>query len=504
MAPQSTTIIPTTVEELDTIVAAATTASDLWAATPALERATALNGVADALDAAAPELIPLAMEETNLAGGRLQGELKRTTFQLRLFAATLNEGSYLDARVDHADPEWPMGAPRPDLRRQLEPLGPVVVFSASNFPFAFSVAGGDTASALAAGCAVILKAHSGHPKLSAATGEVVTAALTEAGAPEGLFAVIFGTRAGSDALADPRIKAGSFTGSIPGGRALFDIASSRPEPIPFYGELGSVNPAFVTRAAAEARGEEIAAGFVGSFTLSAGQLCTKPGVLFVPAGSGLSELIAAQELPEAAALLNPRIQSGYIEALKAVSGHDAVRTLRSAEGSRQDPPAPTILQTTAKALIDDHEAIFTECFGPAALVVTYENDSELLDVARVIEGQLTATIQGEDCDDVAELVRLLAKRAGRVIWNAWPTGVSVTYAQQHGGPYPATTAPGYTAVGTAGISRFLRPVAYQNFPQRLLPAALQDSNPLSVPQRINGSLPRPASSSKMSATQVGS
>jgi NADP-dependent aldehyde dehydrogenase len=379
-----------------------------------------------------------------------------------------------------------MGVPRPDLRRQLEPIGPVVVFSASNFPFAFSVAGGDTASALAAGCSVILKAHSGHPRLSAATGEVVAAALTEAGAPEGLFAVIFGTQAGRDALADPRIKAGSFTGSIPGGRALFDIASSRPEPIPFYGELGSVNPAFVTKAAAERRKEEIAAGFAGSFSMSAGQLCTKPGVLFVPADSDLPELIANQNLPEPAPLLNPRIQSGYIEALQGVSNHPAVQTLRLSEGSLQDPPAPTILQTTATALIADPENIFTECFGPTALVVTYEDDSELLDVARVIEGQLTATIQGEDNDDVAELVRLLAKKAGRVIWNSWPTGVSVTYAQQHGGPYPATTSVTSTAVGTAAINRFLRPVAYQGFPQHLLPETLQDANPLSVPQRING------------------
>jgi len=486
VATQSTTISPTTTEKLNSIISTAATASELWAATPAAERAAALISIASALDAAASELIPVAREETNLAEGRLKGELQRTTFQLRLFAETLNEGSYLDARIDHADQQWPMGAPRPDLRRQLEPLGPVLVFSASNFPFAFSVAGGDTASALAAGCAVILKAHSGHPKLSEATGDVVRTALAKAGAPEGLFSVIFGTQAGMDALADPLIKAGSFTGSISGGRALFDIASSRPEPIPFYGELGSVNPVFVTRAAAEIRKEEIAAGFTASFTLSAGQFCTKPGVLFVPAGSGLPELIAAQDLAEATPLLNPRIQSGYIEALQTVSNHDSVQVLRSEKRSLEDPPAPTILMTTAKKLIKDHEEIFTECFGPAALVVTFENDSELLEVASIIEGQLTATIHGENSDDVAELVRLLAKKAGRVIWNAWPTGVSVTYAQQHGGPYPATTSSTSTAVGTAAINRFLRPVAYQGFPQHLLPIALQDSNPLCVPQQVNG------------------
>lgn len=483
----SLTIPATSTDEVTALIGHASDAAKIWAATKPAERAQALNAVADALDAAADSLISIAREETNLGEARLQGELKRTTFQLRLFGTTINEGSYLDARVDPADPEWPMGVPRPDLRRQLEPLGPVVVFSASNFPFAFSVAGGDTASALAAGCPVILKAHSGHPRLSQATGEVVQKALRSTGAPDGLFAVIFGTESGKTALKDPRVKAGSFTGSIPGGRALFDIASSRPEPIPFYGELGSVNPVFVTKSAAAQRAHEIAEGFASSFTLSAGQFCTKPGVLFVPKDSALPELLKKSTLGQPAPLLNPRIQDGFTEVLQELMAHPDVQVLASAGDALADPPAPSLLTTSVDRLLADPDALFRECFGPAAMVVTYSDESQLLDVAALIDGQLTGTIHGTSDDRIApELVQILATKAGRLLWNQWPTGVSVTYAQQHGGPYPATTASTHTSVGTAAITRFLRPVAYQNFPQNLLPEPLRDSSAGLVPQRING------------------
>jgi len=484
----TTSTDPTTEAQLESIVAAAAAAFDTWARTSYADRGKVLTAVADALDDQASVLVPIAARETNLPTGRLQGELKRTTFQLRLFAEVLGEGSFLDARIDPADAEWPMGAPRPDLRRQLEPVGPVVVFSASNFPFAFSVAGGDTASALAAGCSVILKAHSGHPELSLATGTIVEEALVSAGAPDGLFSVIFGTQAGRNALQDSRVKAGSFTGSIPGGRSLFDLANSRPEPIPFYGELGSTNPVFVTRAASAARADEIAAGFAGSFTMGAGQFCTKPGVLFVPEGSSIPDKLPGQVTVQPAALLNSRIQSGYVESLGKLASSSSVTALIRADNALADPPAPTLLLTTAQEVMQHQDELLAECFGPAALVVTYQSEDQLLAIANDLEGQLTATVQGEDSDDVAELVRVLAKKAGRILWNQWPTGVSVTYAQQHGGPYPATTSAGSTSVGTAAITRFLRPVAYQNFPQHLLPEALQDANPLRVPQRINGSI----------------
>ena len=478
---------PTTAAALETILADAATAYDSWAQTSRADRARVLNAVADRLDAAADELVAIAQVETHLPEGRLRGELKRTTFQLRLFGEVLTEGGYLDARIDHADPHWPMGAPRPDLRRQLEPLGPVVVFAASNFPFAFSVAGGDTAAALAAGCSVVLKAHSGHPQLSQRTGELVVEALQAAGAPDGLFAVIFGTESGRIALLDPRVKAGSFTGSIPGGRALFDLASSRPEPIPFYGELGSTNPVFVTEHADAARAEAIAEQFLGSMTMGAGQFCTKPGVLLVPEGSSIPAVLQGLAKPAAAPLLNQRIQSGYVSVLDERLSHPDITVLARDDAALADPPSPTLLQTGIDALLGDLEGLFAECFGPTAVIVTYADESQLLEVARVIDGQLTATIIGEGDEAVLpELVRLLARRAGRLLWNQWPTGVSVTYAQQHGGPYPATTAAGTTSVGTAAITRFLRPVAYQGFPQGLLPDELTDDPQTSIPRRVNG------------------
>lgn len=282
------------------IVEAASTAAELWAVSSATQRKTALDAVANALDSHGDELVTIAMEETHLAEGRLRGELKRTTFQLRLFGEIIDEGSFLDARIDHTDADWPMGAPRPDLRRVLEPVGPVVVFAASNFPFAFSVAGGDTASALAAGCSVILKAHFGHPELSALTSRLVVAALEEVGAPKCLFAVVFTEEADRQALTDPRVKAGSFKGSIVGGRSLLDLANARPEPIPFFGEMGSVNPVFVTVSASQARAEQIAHSLIESFTLGAGQFCTKPGVIFVPENSDVLRQLGSITLPPAA------------------------------------------------------------------------------------------------------------------------------------------------------------------------------------------------------------
>jgi NADP-dependent aldehyde dehydrogenase len=477
----------TPAEAIEQIATRAAHASDEWAATSTEERGRTLVAVADALDAAADRLVPIAMAETNLAEARLRGELIRTTFQLRLFAEVLSDGSFLDARIDEPDSAWPMGVPRPDLRRILTSVGPVVVFAASNFPFAFSVAGGDTASALASGSAVILKAHSGHPELSQATADIIIDALAAAGAPDGLFTIVFGTEAGRLALQHPEVKAGAFTGSISGGRALFDIAQSRPEPIPFYGELGSVNPVFVSRAAAAARASSIVEGFAASFTMSAGQLCTKPGVLFVPRDSSMVAEVAKISLPPAARLLNSRIQQGYVDSLTTIQDRADVRSLVSSDGALSDPPAPTILVTDIDAVLSDPLALVTEVFGPTALVVEYDDEAQLLQVAQAIDGQLTATIVGEDTDEIApELIRLLSKRAGRVLWNQWPTGVSVTYAQQHGGPYPASTASATTSVGTAAIERFLRPVAYQGLPQHLLPAALRDDNPLAVPRRVNG------------------
>ncbi len=479
-------------EQLHRLVADAVRAGEVWGGTPATERAAVLDAAAAALDAAADELVPIARRETHLPEPRLRGELQRTTFQLRLLAASAAAGEHLDVRIDHADPGWPMGAPRPDLRRSAVPLGPVLVFGASNFPFAFSVAGGDTAAALAAGCPVIVKAHEGHPELSDVTADVVAGALRDAAAPDGLLALVHEPEAARAVLTHPDVKAAAFTGSIPAGRALFDLAQTRSEPIPFYGELGSVNPVFVTHEAATSRAQEIVEGFVGSFTLGAGQFCTKPGVLLAPAESELLGLLGEAVLPDAAPLLNDRIVDGHRRSRADLVDRPGVTVLGAGDPTRVDPPAPALLTTTADDLLKDAEALLSECFGPTALVVTYRDEQELLEVARALEGQLTATLVAEPDDPIVPaLTTALARRAGRLLWNQWPTGVSVTHAQQHGGPYPASTAPGTTSVGTAAISRFVRPVAWQGFPHDLLPDELREQPSYDVSRRVDGRLAPP-------------
>jgi NADP-dependent aldehyde dehydrogenase len=469
---------------------AATAASRPWGALAPSERGSCLRAVADRLDAASEELVPMAAAESHLGTARLVGELGRTTFQLRMFADQLDEGSFLRVSIDRPDPSWPPG-PRPDLRRMMIPLGPVVVFAASNFPFAFSVAGGDTASALAAGCPVVLKAHPGHPVLSERVAALVIDGLRSGGAPDGTFCVIYGEDAGRNAVTSEHIKAGAFTGSLDGGRALFDLAASRATPIPFYAEMGSLNPVFVTRSAMADRADQVLEEFTTSFTMSAGQFCTKPGLLFVPAGTTSDQDIAAIVAARgtAAPLLNAHIEQGYRSRLTTLRDHPAVRTIVDGEPADADgdAPGPTLLATTVPALLADRDALLVECFGPTSILVEYADDDELLAAAGAFGGQLAAGVHGVDTDAVLpELLSLLSDRAGRVLWNGWPTGVSVTEAMQHGGPYPATTAPLHTSVGTASIDRFLRPVCYQSMPGPLLPPALRDDNPLGVPRRVNG------------------
>ncbi|MFI6579471.1 aldehyde dehydrogenase (NADP(+)) [Nocardiopsis sp. NPDC050513] len=476
----------TTPGQVEAIVAAAARAAAPWAARGRGERALALRAIADRLDGAAEELVAIAQRETHLAPRRLRSELVRTTFQLRLFAEVVTEGAYLDVRVDHADPDWPTG-PRPDLRRTQIPLGPVVVFAASNFPFAFSVVGGDTVSALAAGCPVIVKTHPGHPDLSEATGRIAREALESAGAPESLLQSVHGREAGAAVLRHPRIKAGAFTGSIPGGRALFDIAASRPEPVPFYGELGSVNPVFVTARADADRGEDVAAGLVGSFTLGAGQFCTKPGVVLVPTGSKVLAHLRRAPLPGASPMLNDRIADGFQRGLAALSAHPEVEVAARSGDAASGAPGPTVLVTSADALLKDPGTLLAECFGPVVLVAEYTEEAQMADVASALEGQLTATLVADEHDDVLpRLIAVLGTRAGRLLWDQWPTGVTVSHAQHHGGPYPATTAAGTTSVGATAIARFLRPLAYQGFPPSLLPEELREDT--DVPRRVDGGL----------------
>lgn len=489
---QTDTIQDTDQNRLDEIVERAGAVSKTFASALPSERAAWIGAVADALDAAAGRLVPIAQRESNLPLQRLTGELARTTYQLRTFVTLLNDGDYLEVVIDHANADHPVG-PAPDLRRMLQPLGPVAVYSASNFPFAFSVAGGDTASALAAGCPVIVKAHPGHPELSAAMAEIVTDALAAAGAPDGVFAVVYGYEAGTALLRHPLIEAGAFTGSTGGGRALFDIANSRERPIPFYGELGSVNPAFVTREAASERGEAIASGFAGSYTLGVGQFCTKPGVLFVPRGSGLVEAVTEAARPAPAGrMLNSSISDRLARLEEEIAADPDVEVLLAggavADGEGGEAWSPSLYRASADVVRARPELVLEERFGPSAVVVEYDEASELPQLAELFEGTLTATVQGRDASDdgVAELIDVLAERAGRVLWNGWPTGVTVSAAMQHGGPYPSATSSLYTSVGTSAIRRFLRPVCYQAIPDALLPPALQEANPLGIPRTVDG------------------
>ena len=488
-------------DSLEPILAAAAGAASTLAALDPRTRALGLGAVADSLEDNAENLIAIAQRETGLTQARLTAELKRTAIQLRLFAETIAAGSYLDARIDEADTEFALGS-RPDLRRSLHPVGPVVNFSASNFPFAFSVAGGDSAAILAAGCPLIVKGHSGHKELSLATAEVVAEALSRAGYPDGSFALVLGQETGIAVLKDARIQAGSFTGSIFAGRLLADIAAARPQPVPFFGELGSVNPVVITRSALAERSAEIASGLVTSVSGSAGQLCTKPGFVFLPAQHGLEATIRealASVGPHR--LLNPRIATSYQRNLAEVLSHSGVRIISSGSISHLDDGnamvTPTIATVSLADFVAADAALHEEVFGPFSLLVEYDDLSEvpealttsfagnLTGTLHVCEAEYAGTAGEQELRDLRELTALFTRMVGRVLFNDWPTGVAVTPAQQHGGPWPATTTDSSTSVGSAAIQRFLRPVAYQNAPEYLLPLELQSANPRGVHQIID-------------------
>jgi NADP-dependent aldehyde dehydrogenase len=465
-------------ERLNRVVVRAARAFDAWRGTSREARAVALEAVATALDAHTDELVALADAETALGTARLASEVARTTGQLRLFADVLREGAYRDIVIEPGD------GTRPDLRRINRPLGPVAVFAASNFPFAFSVAGGDTASALAAGCPVVVKAHEAHPGTSRRTADIVAGALAGAGAPDGVFDIVYGFAAGTALVNHPEVTAVGFTGSTRGGLALAAACAARPHPIPFYGELGSVNPVFVLPGAAATRPEEIARGYAASLTLGVGQFCTNPGLLFVPDDERLLASIAdAIAGTTGGPMLAERIHAGFVAGADELAARADVQAL--AEGKSGEGPwsaTPVTYTVTAEDFLASAETLREEHFGPLGLVITYAfgaglDPFNLLDLGAVGEGHLTATIHldPENERDV-ELAGVLADRlrgiAGRLVFNGWPTGVAVTHAQHHGGPYPATTAPAYTSVGAAAIRRWLVPVAYQDFPPDLLPTGL--------------------------------
>ncbi|HVV22098.1 MAG TPA: aldehyde dehydrogenase (NADP(+)) [Pseudonocardiaceae bacterium] len=465
------------------------------AAAPQLEklgrpfRAGLLRALADALEADRATIVELADRETALGEPRLNGELTRTCYQLRLFAEAVEEGGYLEAIIDHAG-DTPMG-PRPDLRRMLVPIGPVAVFGASNFPLAFSVPGGDTAAALAAGNPVIVKAHPSHPATAQRCYEVMRDAAARAGAPDGTIGLVHGQDAGVGIVQHPAVKAVGFTGSVTGGRALADLAAARPEPIPFYGELSSLNPLVITPAAAAGRAEAIGRGLAGSATLGAGQFCTKPGIAFVPAGPEGDRLRdetakAFAELGEQFAL-NGGIAHHYAEGTGELAGHPGLTELAAATDGGGDGflLRPRLFGTDTSKLDD---LLVQECFGPVTILVSYADENDLLAALRRLPGSLTATLHIGESDDVSAVVDVLRPRAGRLLFNGFPTGVAVAWAQHHGGPWPSTNTL-YTSVGITSIRRFLRPVAWQDAPQQVLPAELRDDpGGASVPRRVDGTL----------------
>lgn len=458
------------------------------------DRGRLLVAIADAVEAHRDELVALAGEETHLSAARLGGELTRTSTQLRFFAGVIDEGSYLEATIDSPDPA--LLPPRPELRRMLRPLGVVGVFAASNFPFAFSVLGNDTASALAAGCPVVVKAHPGHPRLSRRITEIAHEVLAAAGGPVGALQLVEGMEAGLALVQHPQVTAVGFTGSTRGGRALFDLAAARPAPIPFYGELGSLNPVVVTRAAvaggAGPGAAAIAAGLAGSFTRDGGQYCTKPGLVFVPEGSGIEEALVAV-LGDAAPqrLLTDGIAAAFDRGSVELAERDDVELVFAGERAA-DVAAPVVVATSTASFVAARETFLEECFGPLTLLVRYADDAGLAAAIAALEGSLTASIHHAPGEDVTALAGVLEPVAGRLVFNGWPTGVAIAWGQHHGGGWPATTASVHTSVGATAIRRWLTPVAWQDAPAAVLPAELADGNPLGVPRREDGVLVVPS------------
>ncbi|GAA3159971.1 aldehyde dehydrogenase (NADP(+)) [Blastococcus jejuensis] len=478
--------------ELDRLCRAAADAAGWLEAAGRDFRAGLLRRMADALEARGEDIVATADRETAIGPTRLGGELRRTCYQLRLFAEVLEEGSYLEATIDPPG-ETPMG-PRPDLRRMLVPIGPVAVFGASNFPLAFSVPGGDTASALAVGCPVVIKAHESHPATSELCFSIMRGAADELGCPEGTLSLVHGRQAGADLVSHPEIRAVAFTGSPAGGRALFDLINRRPDPIPFYGELGSINPVIVTPGAADERAAAIAEGLVGSFTVAAGQLCTKPGVVLVPRSAGGDALVEAVSAAVGATgdqvLLNERIAADYASTTGRLRTLPSVSVVAQGEGSAADGfrAAPLLLSVDVENLDD---AVTGECFGPMTVLVRYDGEDELAAAVAKLPSSLTAAVHSAPAEGelTGRLTDLLRRVAGRLIYDGFPTGVSVSWAQHHGGPWPATNSL-HTSVGTSAVRRFLRPTAWQDAPQHVLPAELRDGS-VDVPRRIDGRLQLP-------------
>lgn len=479
--------------EVEQACALAEAAFDSYRETGLEARATFLETIAAEIEAIGDELIERAMAETGLPRPRIEGERGRTCGQLRLFASVVRAGEWLDVRIDPAMPDRePL--PRADLRQRHIALGPVAVFGASNFPLAFSVAGGDTASALAAGCPVVVKGHSAHPGTSELVGRAIQRAVAKCDLPEGVFSLLFGSgrEIGQALVADPRIQAVGFTGSRSGGTALMATAQARPQPIPVYAEMSSINPVFLLPEALKARGKEIAEGFVGSLNMGAGQFCTNPGLVIAIEGPELDAFVAAAgEGVKGSAgqtMLTPGIHDAYQQGMGRLASHDKVTEVaRGQAGETAHPCQAGLFVTQADAFLSD-PTLQEEVFGSTSLVIACADDQEVARVSAQLEGQLTITLQMDDADlaTAKQLMPTLERKAGRILANGWPTGVEVCHAMVHGGPYPATSDSRTTSVGSAAIFRFLRPVCYQSLPEGLLPEAIRDGNPAGVSRLVDG------------------
>jgi 2,5-dioxopentanoate dehydrogenase len=472
-----------TLADVELAATSAAKAFDIYRRTTPEQRAALLERIAAGIEALGEVLITRANAETGLPVARLTGERARTTMQLRAFAALITEGSWVDARIDRAQPER-KPLPRPDVRRLLRPLGPVLVYGASNFPFAFSAAGGDSAAALAAGCTVVLKAHPAHPGTSELVMQAMTAALD--------------TTVSTALVQHPLIQAVGFTGSHAAGRAIYNAAAARPAPIPVYSEMGSINPVFLLPGALAERGQAIAEGFVASLTMGVGQFCTNPGVVVAMSSPQLDAFLSAAAALVATAapgtMLYDGIRRRYESGIAALGARPGVtlaaRAAQAPEAARTQAGA-RLFRVAAAAFISDAE-LRDEVFGPSSVVVVCASAQEMEAVARAIPGQLTATIHAAPADQAvsAPLADILAQHVGRLLWNGFPTGVEVCPAMVHGGPYPATTDARSTSVGTAAIERFVRPVCYQNAPPALLPPELQNANPRGIMRLLDGELTR--------------
>ncbi|MBJ7538064.1 aldehyde dehydrogenase (NADP(+)) [Marinomonas transparens] len=464
------------VSDVEAAAQAAEAAFDVYGYSSREDRAAFLNAIADEIDARGDAITEIGVQESGLPAARLQGERGRTVGQLRLFATHILSGEYLDRRFDEALPER-APLPRPEMHMVQRPIGPVAVFGASNFPLAFSTAGGDTAAALAAGCPVVVKGHSAHPGTGEIVAQAIAAAIKTCNMPDGVFSLIQGgnRQVGQAIVQHPFIKAVGFTGSLAGGRALFDLCAARPEPIPFFGELGSVNPMFVMPEALKNRGEELGKGWAASLTMGAGQFCTNPGIAIVLDNEDAKTMMAAAssalENTPAQTMLTDGIADAYRSGIAAFAESPATSLVHTKSEGRT---ALANLFTVSGQAWLDNPSLHQEVFGPMGLVVLAQSTEQMVELARHLEGQLTCTIQLDDGDHEAcqKLLPVLERKAGRLLANGFPTGVEVNDTMVHGGPYPASTNFGATSVGTLSIRRFLRPVCYQNIPTALLPKDL--------------------------------